>query len=72
GKTYDLSVNPNDQPNDFETPINFDSDDEDDEPTPQPVGIKSLLYAVRITTAQLYVNIALMKLLLLVKVTTAS
>ncbi|GKB27148.1 reverse transcriptase domain-containing protein [Tanacetum coccineum] len=28
-------VNPNDQ-NDYETPINFDSDDEDDELTPQP------------------------------------
>ncbi|GKA58017.1 hypothetical protein Tco_0757205 [Tanacetum coccineum] len=33
GKTYDLPINPNDQPNDSETPINFDSDDE---PTPQP------------------------------------
>ncbi|GJR38807.1 reverse transcriptase domain-containing protein [Tanacetum coccineum] len=28
-------LNPNDQLNDSETPINFDSDDEDDEPTPQ-------------------------------------
>ncbi|GJR72157.1 hypothetical protein Tco_0084522 [Tanacetum coccineum] len=27
--------NPNDQQNDSETPINFDSDEEDDEPTPQ-------------------------------------
>nr|GEU49765.1 reverse transcriptase domain-containing protein [Tanacetum cinerariifolium] len=35
GKSYDPSVNPNDQQNDSETPINFDSDDEDDEPTPQ-------------------------------------
>nr|GEU46748.1 reverse transcriptase domain-containing protein [Tanacetum cinerariifolium] len=35
GKTYDPLVNPNDQPNYFETPINFDSDDEDEEPTPQ-------------------------------------
>ncbi|GKB47165.1 reverse transcriptase domain-containing protein, partial [Tanacetum coccineum] len=35
GKTYDPPVNPNDQPNESETPINFDSDDEDDEPTPQ-------------------------------------
>nr|GEU37871.1 hypothetical protein [Tanacetum cinerariifolium] len=34
GKTYDPPINPNDQPNDSETPINFDSDDEDDEPTP--------------------------------------
>ncbi|GKC17590.1 reverse transcriptase domain-containing protein [Tanacetum coccineum] len=33
GKTYDPPINPNDQPNDFETPINFDCDDE---PTPQP------------------------------------
>ncbi|GKA54792.1 hypothetical protein Tco_0753741 [Tanacetum coccineum] len=36
GKSYDPPINPNDQPNDYETPINFDSDDEDDEPTPQP------------------------------------
>ncbi|GKC41939.1 hypothetical protein Tco_1059661 [Tanacetum coccineum] len=39
GKSYDPLVNPNDQQNDFETPINFnrdDEDDEDDEPTPQP------------------------------------
>ncbi|GJX72132.1 hypothetical protein Tco_0309303 [Tanacetum coccineum] len=36
GKSYDLPINPNDQPNDSETPINSDSDDEDDEPTPQP------------------------------------
>ncbi|GJT87730.1 reverse transcriptase domain-containing protein [Tanacetum coccineum] len=36
GKTYDPPINPNDQPNDSETPINFDSGDEDDEPTPQP------------------------------------
>ncbi|GKC23663.1 reverse transcriptase domain-containing protein [Tanacetum coccineum] len=35
GKTYDPPVNPNDQPNNSETPINFDSDDEDDKPTPQ-------------------------------------
>ncbi|GJS63113.1 hypothetical protein Tco_0677677 [Tanacetum coccineum] len=34
GKSYNPPVNPNDQQNDFETPINFDSDDEDDEPTP--------------------------------------
>ncbi|GJW08057.1 hypothetical protein Tco_1570480 [Tanacetum coccineum] len=30
-----LKVNPNDQEHDSKTPINFDSDDEDDEPTPQ-------------------------------------
>ncbi|GKB15339.1 reverse transcriptase domain-containing protein [Tanacetum coccineum] len=36
GKTYDAPVNLNDRPNDSETPINFDSDDEDDEPTLQP------------------------------------
>ncbi|GKA23089.1 hypothetical protein Tco_0709051 [Tanacetum coccineum] len=35
-KTYDPPINPNDQPNDSETPINFDSNDEYDEPTPQP------------------------------------
>ncbi|GJT71578.1 reverse transcriptase domain-containing protein [Tanacetum coccineum] len=34
GKSYNPPVNPNDQQNDSETPINFDSDDEDDEPTP--------------------------------------
>ncbi|GJR52568.1 reverse transcriptase domain-containing protein [Tanacetum coccineum] len=33
GKSYDPLDNPNDQQNDSETPINFDSDDE---PTPQP------------------------------------
>ncbi|GJU83432.1 reverse transcriptase domain-containing protein [Tanacetum coccineum] len=36
GKSYDSPVNPSDQQNNYETPINFDSDDEDDEPTPQP------------------------------------
>ncbi|GJS16390.1 hypothetical protein Tco_0704428 [Tanacetum coccineum] len=36
GKSYDPPDNLNDQQNDSETPINFDSDDEDDEPTPQP------------------------------------
>ncbi|GJW98754.1 reverse transcriptase domain-containing protein [Tanacetum coccineum] len=35
GKSYDPPVNPHDQQNNSETPINFDSDDEDDEPTPQ-------------------------------------
>ncbi|GJY73843.1 hypothetical protein Tco_0478274 [Tanacetum coccineum] len=34
GKSYDPPVNPNDQQN--ETAINFDSDDEDEEPAPQP------------------------------------
>nr|GEW62826.1 DNA-directed DNA polymerase [Tanacetum cinerariifolium] len=34
--TYNPPVNPNDQQDKFETPINFDSEDEDDEPTPQP------------------------------------
>ncbi|GJT72446.1 reverse transcriptase domain-containing protein [Tanacetum coccineum] len=29
-------INPNDQQTNSETPINFDSDDEDEEPTPQP------------------------------------
>ncbi|GJU62363.1 reverse transcriptase domain-containing protein [Tanacetum coccineum] len=36
GKSYDPPVNPNNQLNDSETPINFDSDDEDNEPTSQP------------------------------------
>ncbi|GJU65654.1 hypothetical protein Tco_1247489 [Tanacetum coccineum] len=35
GKTYDPPINPNDQ-NNPEPPINFDSDDEDKEPTPPP------------------------------------
>ncbi|GJS92875.1 reverse transcriptase domain-containing protein [Tanacetum coccineum] len=35
GKSYDPPINPNDQLNDSETPINFDSDDEDEESTPQ-------------------------------------
>ncbi|GJV65450.1 retrovirus-related pol polyprotein from transposon TNT 1-94 [Tanacetum coccineum] len=34
GKSYDTPINPNDQQDDAETPINFDSDDEDKEPTP--------------------------------------
>ncbi|GKC86793.1 hypothetical protein Tco_1147442 [Tanacetum coccineum] len=34
GKSYDPPVNPNDQQN--ETPVSFDSDDEDKEPAPQP------------------------------------
>ncbi|GJU85722.1 reverse transcriptase domain-containing protein [Tanacetum coccineum] len=36
GKSYNSLVNLNDQQNNSETPINFDSDDEDGEPTPQP------------------------------------
>ncbi|GJV88946.1 hypothetical protein Tco_1532884 [Tanacetum coccineum] len=36
GKSYDPPINPNDQPNNFETPVIFDSEDEDEEPTPQP------------------------------------
>ncbi|GJV89014.1 hypothetical protein Tco_1532952 [Tanacetum coccineum] len=36
GKSYDPPDNPNDQQNNSENPINFDSDDKDDEPTPQP------------------------------------
>ncbi|GKE59481.1 reverse transcriptase domain-containing protein, partial [Tanacetum coccineum] len=35
-KSYDLPTNPNDQQNDSENPVNFDSDDEDEELTPQP------------------------------------
>ncbi|GJS99047.1 hypothetical protein Tco_0820217 [Tanacetum coccineum] len=34
GKSYDPPDNPNDQQNNSETPVNFDSDDEGDEPTP--------------------------------------
>nr|GEU55901.1 reverse transcriptase domain-containing protein [Tanacetum cinerariifolium] len=36
GKSYDPPTNLNDQPNDFKTPIIFDSDDEDEEPISQP------------------------------------
>nr|GEX86712.1 reverse transcriptase domain-containing protein [Tanacetum cinerariifolium] len=36
GKSYNPPVNPNDQHNDSENPINFDGDEEDEEPTPQP------------------------------------
>nr|GFB86767.1 reverse transcriptase domain-containing protein [Tanacetum cinerariifolium] len=36
GKSYNLPVNPNDQQNDYENPINFDSDEKDKGPTPQP------------------------------------
>ncbi|GJR37546.1 hypothetical protein Tco_1213230 [Tanacetum coccineum] len=36
GKSYNPLVNPNDQQDNSETPVNFDSDDEEDEPTPQP------------------------------------
>ncbi|GJU60871.1 hypothetical protein Tco_1238637 [Tanacetum coccineum] len=34
GKSYNPPVNLNDQQNDSKTPINFDNNDEDDEPTP--------------------------------------
>ncbi|GKF97841.1 hypothetical protein Tco_0293662, partial [Tanacetum coccineum] len=36
GKSYNPPDNPDDQQNNSENPINFDSNDEDDEPTPQP------------------------------------
>ncbi|GKC96665.1 hypothetical protein Tco_1162107, partial [Tanacetum coccineum] len=36
GKSYDPHINLNDQQNDFETPINFDSEDEEEESIPQP------------------------------------
>ncbi|GJT42722.1 reverse transcriptase domain-containing protein [Tanacetum coccineum] len=36
GKSYNPPVNPNNQQDNFETPVNFDSGDEEDEPTPQP------------------------------------
>ncbi|GKB08329.1 reverse transcriptase domain-containing protein [Tanacetum coccineum] len=36
GISYDPPINLNDQQNNSETPINFDSEDEDDESTPQP------------------------------------
>ncbi|GKB26152.1 reverse transcriptase domain-containing protein [Tanacetum coccineum] len=36
GKSYDPPINPNDQQNDSATPINFDSEDKDEESTPQP------------------------------------
>ncbi|GKB79026.1 hypothetical protein Tco_0945921 [Tanacetum coccineum] len=36
GKSYNPLDNPNDQQNNSKNPINFDSDDEDDEPTTQP------------------------------------
>ncbi|GKC42724.1 reverse transcriptase domain-containing protein [Tanacetum coccineum] len=35
GKSYNPLENPNEEQNKTENPINFDSDDEDDEPTPQ-------------------------------------
>ncbi|GJY50269.1 hypothetical protein Tco_0441116 [Tanacetum coccineum] len=34
GKSYNPPVNPNNHQDNFETPVNFDSDDEEDEPTP--------------------------------------
>ncbi|GJS34973.1 reverse transcriptase domain-containing protein [Tanacetum coccineum] len=36
GKSYNPPVNTNDQQNDFGNPINFDSDEENEEQTPQP------------------------------------
>ncbi|GJR23789.1 reverse transcriptase domain-containing protein [Tanacetum coccineum] len=36
GKSYDPPTNLNDQQNDSKTPINFDSDDEEEESAPQP------------------------------------
>nr|GEV73392.1 reverse transcriptase domain-containing protein [Tanacetum cinerariifolium] len=36
GKSYNPPVNPNDLQNDSDNPINFDSDEEYEEPTPQP------------------------------------
>ncbi|GJW28151.1 reverse transcriptase domain-containing protein [Tanacetum coccineum] len=36
GKTYNPPENPNEEQNKTKNPINFDSDDEDDEPIPQP------------------------------------
>ncbi|GKB38595.1 hypothetical protein Tco_0883537 [Tanacetum coccineum] len=36
GKSYDPPTNPNDRQNDYENPINFDSDDEEDESIPHP------------------------------------
>nr|GEX30008.1 reverse transcriptase domain-containing protein [Tanacetum cinerariifolium] len=36
GKSYGLPNNPNNQQNNSKNPINFDSNDEDDGPTPQP------------------------------------
>ncbi|GJW26999.1 hypothetical protein Tco_0040810 [Tanacetum coccineum] len=36
GKTYNPPINPYDLKNDSQTPINFDSEDEDEESTPQP------------------------------------
>ncbi|GKC60961.1 hypothetical protein Tco_1088559 [Tanacetum coccineum] len=36
GRSYNPPVNPNDQQDNSKTPINFDSEDEEDESTPQP------------------------------------
>ncbi|GJX68480.1 hypothetical protein Tco_0304207 [Tanacetum coccineum] len=50
GKSYNPPTNPNDQQNDSENPVNFDSNDEDEEPKPQPKYGKFLdmIRAVRI------------------------
>ncbi|GJX13341.1 hypothetical protein Tco_0205099 [Tanacetum coccineum] len=37
GKSYDSPINPNDQHNNSGNPVNFDSDNEDEEPTPKPI-----------------------------------
>ncbi|GKC65820.1 reverse transcriptase domain-containing protein [Tanacetum coccineum] len=36
GKSHDPPINLNDQPNDYKNLVNFDSEDEDEESTPQP------------------------------------
>ncbi|GKC28602.1 reverse transcriptase domain-containing protein [Tanacetum coccineum] len=36
GKSYDPPINQNDQQNDYETHMNFDNEDEEEESTPQP------------------------------------
>ncbi|GKA15060.1 reverse transcriptase domain-containing protein [Tanacetum coccineum] len=43
GKSYNPPVNPNDQQNDSGNPINFDSDEENEEPTQQPKLVKETL-----------------------------
>ncbi|GJW96315.1 reverse transcriptase domain-containing protein [Tanacetum coccineum] len=43
GKSYVPTDNPNDQQNDSETPISFDSADEKEESTPQPIDVNALL-----------------------------
>ncbi|GJR60120.1 hypothetical protein Tco_1502282 [Tanacetum coccineum] len=43
GKSYSPPVNPNDQQNDSGNHINFDSHEENEEPTPQPKSVKETL-----------------------------